>query len=166
MQRLIMVLSALVGIDRSIKNACECKNMMLPNDDFSPSTTLIMYRLKTDTLSLPPPITGVIRGFFAGAFEREQPYQLSKYVTREQFDDVMMMCQCHEDSFADNDYYQEIHFEDFDDMLTFLGVDKKNVVPLEIPKKITWHIIENCGNFKSVTTEYKGYFWCCEMTTS
>lgn len=173
-----MPLGTVFGINRDIKHACkkilESRSSDRQHFKAGGDFTLTFYRLPRNTPAFPkPPITGTVSGFFVGKFVRENPYQDSDTVTREQFDDSMIMCQCHPNSFAERDVYETMSINDFQDFYKFLCITPldESWELIRFHKQLTsrlrnWHIIENCGNFRTCTAEDDTYFLAFEMTTS
>jgi ribosomal protein L40E len=210
------------GLNPEIKCACE---IVLKSRGGSPlifsgygDYTVIIYKLSKSTKRLADPFppcksldendpnrkSESVRGVFVGSFYRNKEYDQSEFVTREQFNDAMIMCQCHHDSFARCDQYQKFEVKSINDLLSFLHVEyidnaqiqlhqelqshvdqdyrkRKSIESIQsnqafnedfakLNRKIMrlkdWAIIEECGNFRSLTCEDDKYFYGFEMTTS
>lgn len=184
--------SSTVFINRDIKNACS--QLLSPNDSILKcygDGSVKIFKLSKTMPKMAYPIQGKVSGLFVGTFERLYPYKDSPTVTREQFDDAMITCQCHQNSFAETDTYQTIEPNDWYDVFNFLGIRvsiktnfKNNdhvrdyyvkgmvecffidTLDLRFEDLSSWHIIENCGNFRSLTCESSDDFYCFEMITS
>lgn len=167
----------ITGIDRSIRNACTITFDTYGNINKDPPLAtgygdyvITFYKLLKKTPKLTNPINGKFSSVFGGTFERANPYVESEFVTREQFNDSMFMCQCHEGSFGENDVYQEYTFTDFNEFCQFMRiiVNEKyvNALSCELSHLTDWHIIENCGNFKCLTAEDETHYYSFQMMTT
>ena len=156
---------------------------------------IAFYKLPKTTANLCDPIGESANGFFVGTFRRDFPYETSDTVTRDRFNDSFFGCQCHENSYARLDQYQTANIQSFGDMLNTLGLvyDPQPTVlpdddwrrelhptmsqlfsdpidkvpnPAGFSRLWNWHIIEDCGNFRTLTAESDTHYYCFEYITS